>query len=440
MEAKQKLTVARMIALQKFPYLSHAIYSLIVRWDERALTPGEGEDGKLTMIPTMGVSKHGVLFVHPKAVEKWAQGEVAAVLVHEAQHLLRDHNGRRDLGGYEPMLWNCAADLAINYEISAMCGTVPNDPPAHHMRLPNPHLDPTNKEINLPPGKTAEEYYHLLRKQQPQKGKNGQGQPCCGSGSGNPFHGEPQDGDGQGVQGRSEAELGSMRRQTAEAIKAEAGKNAGSIPGDLLRWAEDQLTPPKVRWQDKLARCFRSAFSYRAGMADYTYSKISRRQWGVGFGSGRPILPAMRAPIPQVAVAVDTSGSMGEEQLREALSEVEGVARAVAAPITFLACDAQVHSLAPIDNWRQTKNLLKGGGGTSFIPIFEALEARRPKAGLVIVLTDGIGPAPASPPQGTDVIWILIGGYSQAPATWGEVIKLDDVAKPLEVQKKKRSA
>ena len=162
---------------------------------------------------------------------------------------------------------------------------------------------------------------------------------------------------------------------------------------------------------------------FAAGAVEHRYDGPSRRQAGIGYGTGRPVLPRLRAPMPRVAVAVDTSGSMSGGDLDRAMGETSAILRAIGAPVTFLACDAAVHGVAKVAHLGQVQ--LKGGGGTDFRPIFEALADMRPRVDVVVVMTDGYGPAPDEELTGLRTIWLLIGGNERAPAAWGTTVCVD---------------
>jgi predicted metal-dependent peptidase len=131
-------------------------------------------------------------------------------------------------------------------------------------------------------------------------------------------------------------------------------------------------------------------------------------------------------PVPRVIVAVDTSGSMTEKDLSTALRETRGVMKAVGASVEFCACDAQVHTLKKVDKWEELPSLLKGGGGTDFVPVFNAVDKLNPRPEVLVFVTDGCGPAPVTPPPGLKVIWLLVGNYRHKPVPWGEYIEVED--------------
>jgi predicted metal-dependent peptidase len=138
------------------------------------------------------------------------------------------------------------------------------------------------------------------------------------------------------------------------------------------------------------------------------------------------VVPGRFNPKLRVWVAVDTSCSMGTAEITRALSEVAAILRAAHGPVTFLACDASVRAVAKVRTWAEAAKQVVGGGGTDFRPIFaEVADAKtHDRPNLLVIVTDGIGPAPAAPPPGVDVLWVLVGRYAQPAATWGTSIRV----------------
>lgn len=234
--------------------------------------------------------------------------------------------------------------------------------------------------------------------------------------------------------GRTRSDIERVRRQTADRVRQAASSGKGDIPGGLVRWANEQLKPPKVPWQSKLARLARRASTFKPGAQAYRRDRMSRRQAGVGFGHGSPMLAVLRDPVPKVAVVIDTSGSMGTDELNRAVSETAAVLKA-APSVEFLASDARVHEVKSVRNIRDVHKLLVGGGGTDFRPVFKALEQAKHRPDVTVFITDGIGPAPVNAPKDMTVIWLLVGRSRQKPYTgsyggssiaWGEFIEVDD--------------
>ena len=167
----------------------------------------------------------------------------------------------------------------------------------------------------------------------------------------------------------------------------------------------------------------RGAVAYKSGAVDCNWKRPSRRQGGVGFGVGRPVMPSFHAPVPEVAVVIDTSGSMGKDQLSAALSEIQGVLSATGANVTCVVCDATVHGIKPIRNVQDAAAMLKGGGGTAMAPALAALEKTKPLPQVVIVCTDGYIDSPLKP--SFEVVWCIVGGHTGFTMEYGEVVHVE---------------
>lgn len=398
-----KLAAGRLIATRKAPYFRMMITSLVP-------TVVEG-------LGTIGVTKDALLVYDPEWIALRTQDEMGALYWHEVMHLVLNHHGRR--GSRNPLLWNIAGDIFINDQGRSTLQLV--FPPGGC--FPEKFKDKAGKPF--PANLSADEYYGMLSEiaeEQAQAqldacgggGKGAWKSGKCGSGAGNEIDGEPDGGAGKAGEdlgGRSESEVQQTRLQVAQAVKSHSqqqGKGRGNLPLGLDRWADEATSPPKVPWQTVLARTVRQAVAYRPGAVDYSFSRISRRQGAVGFGVGCPILPAFVRPVPRVSFVLDTSGSMSQDQLLAGLSEAIAVLKTCGSEITFLSCDHAVHACGKITAPGQLAKLVKGGGGSSFVPAFEHLAKMKERPQLVVFATDGDIGVPPGPPKGFDVIWLLI--------------------------------
>lgn len=236
----------------------------------------------------------------------------------------------------------------------------------------------------------------------------------CATGQQEPWEeGPPSDGDGVS---RAESEL--IRRDVARQIK-EHCQSRGNVPGHWSRWAEEKLRP-KIDWRKELASAVRHAVADVAGASDYSYRRPSRRQGQVG--NGKVVLPSLRQPVPEVAVVVDTSGSMSDSMLSQALAEIAGVLKAsgLRQGVTVLAVDATVHVSRKVFDARQVQ--LAGGGGTDMGAGLYAASKLRPLPQVCVVITDSYTPWPDTPPRGMKVIVALTEG-GEAPK-WAKTIKI----------------
>lgn len=183
-----------------------------------------------------------------------------------------------------------------------------------------------------------------------------------------------------------------------------AVKQAGKVPAGLQRWAKEKLHP-HVDWRKELRTNIRNSIAQVAGNQDYSRSRPPRRRPVVeGFVPHRLV-----SPVPKVSVVVDTSGSMSDKELGQALGEIDGVLRHAmpGQEITVIAVDAAVGACKKVARWQQVE--LAGGGGTDMGVGIKAAQEQRPKPDIVIVLTDGYTPWPASGPPGMKVIVGVIG-------------------------------
>ena len=404
-----RVAVARSVAKSRMPYFSRGLMSLVPR-----SAPGQG---------TFAVTKEGIWLVDYDIIGKMTPSEAATETLHEYFHIFFNHAERFErmvqLGqlrktAQDHDLWNRCADAELNDNIVAAglkFSKILGEPVLPENLIPGQPL---------PDHHTAEWYLkkcleaRKAGKPEPQPGR------CCGSAAGNPAPGEPAPGEGGG---RSEVELHVTRTAGAREIKAALGKSQGLTPEVWDRTLDDLLGQSKVPWQTKLSMAGQNAVSaYQAGMSDYTYSQPSR--WAGAFGDAEwtPVLPSMHSPIAQVVVVIDTSGSMTNGVLRAMVNETAAILRALAgATITFIACDAKVHSFVQTRDLSEIRKAVKGGGGTNFTPAFDAIAEMNPQPDLIVFGTDGHGRYPTEPPP-QKVIWLNTG---KIKVDWGEVIDID---------------
>jgi predicted metal-dependent peptidase len=381
------LAAARLWAATRFPYLASGLFGA-----QAVPAPGSG---------TVSVDRQWRLRADPDVAAGWTSAELGSVLVHHVCHLLRDHAERAVasvLSTADSPLWVHAADAEINDDLI----------PAG-LELPGYPVLP--KHFGASPGKMAEEYYAMLR----EATRVRSGWLDCGSGA----DGQPRDGERAGEPGGLDpwqADL--LRRQVAQDV-ARQGKEPGTVPAGLLRWAQ-QVLVPQVNWRRLLGAELRRAIADVAGAADYSYRRPSRRAAAVP----GVVLPALRRPVPELAVVCDTSGSMTEDLLAMALAEVEGLLRALglSRQLRVLACDTAVGPAQRVTTVRQVE--LIGGGGTDMGAGIAAAYSLRPRPALTVVLTDGYTPWPSVAPKGMRVIAGLLGTDAREAPGWVRSIRV----------------
>jgi predicted metal-dependent peptidase len=390
----QKIAAARLWAATKLPYLASALFA------SRVIANPE--------CGTVAVDKAWQIYADPSAVEALNVEDLGKLLIHLAGHLLRDHAERAvtlravtlraDSDG-DRATWNRATDAEINDDL-ARDGLVPRVAPD----LP--------ADLGCDDGQLAETYFG--------KAAPGPRHWDCGSGC---------DGCDRGWDAPNG--LGAQRAQliclgVASEVQRYNVQNPGTVPGGWLRWAES-IRPSRVDWRRVLAGEIRRAVASVAGNVDYTYRRPSRRAGSVP----KVILPAMHRPIPNVAVVCDTSGSMHEQLLARALTEVEGLLTRGGlrqAQIRVLAVDTNVHAVRRVSRVSQVE--LAGGGGTDMGAGIAAAAALRPRPSVIVVLTDGFTPWPDKPPK---AVRVVVGLLTQsmipvdhfAPPTWARIVRIE---------------
>jgi predicted metal-dependent peptidase len=359
-------------------YLAHALYALV---------PVLTED-----VETMTVDEHWRFYANPGWLADNDVPTVAAELAHVTWHLLLDHADRaRDqhVDATTATEWHEAADLTVRQVLDADA-----------LRTDLPGLG------RLPQSRSAEEYFAILSRLPPSTGESPDSGPVsegCGSGCDGLRRGHelPPDADAAAV---DPEEARHIRRRVAIEY-SEHCTRAGTRPGDAWRWAKEILEPT-VAWEPLLSGAVRRAAGWANGHAEYTYTRPSRRAGAVR----GVVLPSTRRPLPQVAIVVDTSGSVDDRLLGRALGEVDGALRALGVAgqaVSVISCDVDASTPARVRRARDIR--LAGGGGTDMRVGINAAAALRPRHDLVIVLTDGYTPWPASPPPGAAVVVALLG-------------------------------
>jgi predicted metal-dependent peptidase len=220
--------------------------------------------------------------------------------------------------------------------------------------------------------------------------------------------------------GVSEAVARVAIRQTAEEVLKQASKEPGSVPAGILRAAE-AILKPRVDWRSVLRAKVGKALVDLEARERPTYHRPNRRQGALG----NVLLPGAYGLKPEVAVVIDTSGSMGERELGQALGELKALLRHYRP--TVYTVDAEVHTAEKVFSLEQIK--LLGGGGTDMGQGIE--RAVEDGHDLVVVLTDGYTPWPDKPPKATVVVGLIHEKGEEPPEAppWAKVVPIP-VASP----------
>lgn len=317
------------------------------------------------------------------ALNGLSQQNLIAAVCHEILHCAYNHFLRK--GTRDANMWNKAADYAINQIIKRdkALGEIRNS------WLFDPEFD------KMP----AEEIYNILmeRKEQEESGKGGKG---TGGGTLDqhniPQEGESSDGDSEDGEGSdddyddlpnfSQEELEEFMESFKDAM-INAAMAQGAPPE--IRAMVQEFKEPKIDWRTKLNRTLRSLIKN-----DVTYMMPNRRSWANGIGFGMPIFPGMKPDEDiDICIALDASGSIRSEWLKDFLSEVYGMTKQFSQfKIRVLTFDTSIYEVHDYQTGQEQQILeypVRGGGGTLFTAVWDFMKAEEYCPKQLVMFTDG---------------------------------------------------
>lgn len=378
----------------------------------------------------------------------------AFVFVHEIMHIVFDSFGRR--GSRDPKLWNVATDYAINMTLMEFGMDMPDTATVQKAiektkatigeehqeilgefdelfgRSDEPYVGLYDSKYE---GLSAEQIYEILKEEDDQRCKQHGG---SGSGQGQPsgLNRNKQTLDTHVIEELSDEEqkeiARSARSATLQAAKQaeRGGDGRGELPLGLSRLINDWVKP-KVPWSNLIVAEFDSL-----RISDYSSQRVDARMF-----SGGITLPGIEYESSiRVAVIVDTSGSIGEDDLRKVLGEMYGIVNQFDAyEIDVISCDTAVYGHKYYDT-ETGEDILKypfvGGGGTTFEPAMQWMKQKAIEDGeydAVLFFTDGYGEGWCESHKDwvRKMIWIIVDGHSGSGApspSWGTTIYYDEYA------------
>tara|TARA_A100001201_G_C4096447_1_gene203979 strand:+ start:3374 stop:4555 length:1182 start_codon:yes stop_codon:yes gene_type:complete len=348
-----RITRAKIQLQRQSPFFAHLVMNLKITESKE--------------IPTMAVDCKGHLIYNEEFVGTLTDEEIKGVLAHETMHVALLHLTR--LGKKEMMIWNVATDICINNMIVAEGFHLPKGgliPQYNEIKLPIEGGEVVVKDINK---KTANEVYEQLMKDLPEK-------------------------DAEDLSGFDEHQYGddmNMTEEERDALEKEwkgklvdaatAAKARGKLPGGMERMI-DELLNPKLNWKALLYQ-----FITRDIVYNYTMAKPGRRSYGSGV-----YMPTTLKENLNIAVTIDTSGSISNEEYQDFISEVSGIASAFGqVNMELVFWDTKVRATHKITSSNK-KELLEikpaGGGGTEIGCLYDYYQGKQAPQ-LMVHLTDG---------------------------------------------------
>lgn len=225
--------------------------------------------------------------------------------------------------------------------------------------------------------------------------------------------GEGNGDDGDGVSKKrpslSKEERDKIKDEFREAIlQAAQGAKPGSLPSGVERLVRN-LTAPKMDWRSLISMKIPSL-----AKNDYSYQRPNKKYQFSGI-----VMPGLqREEAIDVCVAIDTSGSISQQQLEEVLSEVVGLMDMYEEfTLRIWQFDTQVYGYETFtkDNAGDMMSYqIKGGGGTSFQCNWDFMKANDVIPKLFIMFTDGESyDGWGEEGYCEDVIWIINNSWNK---------------------------
>ena len=359
-EVLDKIVVARVGLLLRHPFFGNMATRLQIQecddWCPTAATDGRN------------------FYYNVEFFSKLNNKEIEFVIAHEILHCVFDHMTRRE--DRDPQLHNIACDYIVN-------NTLVRD-----------NIGEKPKDIQIfqdwkYDGWTSEAVYDDIYKkgkeQMEQLGKlldeHIDWEKGESTGQSN------KDPDNKNKKGQAPAyskeELEKIRDEIKDSmLQAAQTAGAGKLPKEIERVIQ-QFTEPKMNWREVLQTQIQSVIKN-----DYTFTRPSRKAWHSG-----AILPGTKHDETiDVCVAIDTSGSIRDEQVKIFLGEVQNIMSQYADYNIKIWCfDTEVHNeqdFSPHDD-SLTEYKIEGGGGTDFMANWEYMKANDIVPKKFIMFTDG---------------------------------------------------
>jgi predicted metal-dependent peptidase len=325
--------------------------------------------------------------------------QVEFVIAHEILHNVFDHMGRRE--GRNPKIFNIAADYCVNGQL------VRDRIGEHNIEGIKIFHDPKYY------GMGAEEVYDKIFDEMDEQELDALGQLL------DDHIDWGKDGKGDGQPKYSKEELKQIRDEIREAtMQAAQAAGAGNVPASVQRMIRE-LTEPKMNWREILRQQIQSTIKN-----DYSFMRPNRKGWHMS-----AILPGTQfQETIDICVAIDMSGSIGDDQAKDFLSEIKGIMQEYKDfKIKVWCFDTKVYNEQDYDGYSMDEfddYEPMGGGGTEFDANWEYMKENDINPKKFIMFTDGYPYGSWGDENYCDTVFIIHGNNTIVPP-WGEFAYYD---------------
>lgn len=398
-------------------------------------------------VPTLGVNVTDQvnLYINPYFFNAMTLPERVDVLKHEAHHVLNNHFVRfRDI---EPRVFentdksiferiqdmqkasltNQAADFAINEYLANLPRKVKMfDHNGNAIATPTHIQDATGNKVanpdknagkpieadlcfvdnlkkkypNISNKQTMEYYYEFLKQEEEKNGGKGTGMTVL------------DDHDLWHETDNTEDDITQKVKDAVnKAVEQTADKDMGKMSGDVLA-AIENLNHQAKDWRGDVQK-----FIARSSEVIIESTRKRRnRRYGILHAGTRTY------PKLNIAVAIDTSGSVNDECIAQFHAEIVRLSN-MNIDITILECDTQVNRVYKFNPKEPFK--ICGRGGTSFKPVFDRIEADKMDIDATIYFTDGECYGEDIKKPKYPVLWALCPPFKLTGINFGQQTKIE---------------
>jgi len=332
--------------------------------------------------------------------------QVEFVIAHEILHNVFDHMGRKE--GRNARIFNIAADYCVN-------GQLVRDHIGDH-QIKGITIFHDQKYY----GMGAEEVYDKIFDEMDEQELDALGQLLDDHIDWGDKDGK--DGkDGQGKPSYTKDELKQIRDEIREAtMQAAQAAGAGNTPASVQRMIKE-LTEPKMNWREILRQQIQSTIKN-----DYSFMRPNRKGWHMS-----AILPGTQfQETIDICVSIDMSGSIGDEQAKDFLTEIKGIMEEYKDfKIKVWCFDTKVYNEADFDGYTMDEfddYEVMGGGGTEFDANWDYMKEHDIQPKKFIMFTDGYPWSSWGDENYCDTIFIIHGNNTIVPP-WGEYAYYEEV-------------
>jgi predicted metal-dependent peptidase len=386
-----KIIVARVGLLLRHPFFGNMATRLKIQ---------EGWEG-LTTAATDGRS----IFFNREFFEKMTVKQVEFVIAHEIMHNVFDHMARTE--SRDRKIFNIAADYCVN-------GQLVRDRIGDH-NVPDIKIFHDPKHY----GKSAEQIYDEIFDEMDDQELQALGQLLD-------EHVDWGDGDGKndGQPRYTKEELKQIRDEMREAtMQAAQAAGAGNVPASVQRMIKE-LTEPKMNWREILRQQIQSTIKN-----DYSFMRPNRKGWHMS-----AILPGTQYDETiDICVGIDMSGSIGDAQAKDFLSEIKGIMQEYKDfKIKVWCFDTKVYNEMDYDGYSMDEfdqYEPMGGGGTEFDCNWEYMKENQIQPKKFIMFTDGYPWGSWGDENYCDTVFIIHGNNTIVPP-FGEYAYYEEVKVP----------